>query len=248
MTPVCAVLAALLVLGALAEDDGQAPSVGGFAPAAGAPSSAPDELGTPVYSVQFASRPADWSFPRDDMSRSSFDAAGLRLVLLEPMRVDWGSPVEDEVDQLQQKVTASIPAASPDDTQVGLVCVRDWGGKNELDYEFWVDRDGGWVVARLDEAANRSSEPVYLSEGAVTQRGGGPLTVSASCSSSGDHRVIRLRLSIGGVEATTLTDQANASSHGWRGGIDTVGSDQAGTKGVDDVVEVSSYSESDLGS
>src|SRR4051794_15192763 len=121
MTPLCVVLAGLLLVGALSDANDGSTSGGAFVPVAAAPNgpgdgttgavnggakAAPDDPGTPVYSVEFASKPDGWHFDNDSDSTSGYDAGGLRLSVLHGWTFTWPSPYEDEIDSLHQSATA----------------------------------------------------------------------------------------------------------------------------------------------
>jgi hypothetical protein len=198
--------------------------------------------GTVIFSDDFTDPTTGWNIGGHDDSDNEYDSAGYTITVTKPWMVSTPSPYDGVVSQLSQSVTSSISASSEEGSSFGLACGRDFDAPSEMDYEFFVDREGGWYIQRRNKATDFSSNPHVLSEGAVPQRTTKPITMVAVCASLADGKTTRLVLFIGGVEAADLTDRSPAETSNWQGMLDTEGGDTKPTS-----VLITGYSESRLG-
>lgn len=248
-----AVVVSLGVVAALAGDPHQADhgsaaenAPGPFVVATAGPVTATSPVslndGAVVFSDDFDDPTSGWTFHDNATARTAYTKHGFRLTLLKDYADVWPSPYQPVWPQISQTVVATTSAASPAEMTVGPGCERDWDKPDEIDYDFDVDRDGGWEIDRVSGLTTSADPFTEVAEGAVVVQRGNPVVLNAVCASLPGGRRTRLLLFVNGTEAADVTDVTPSSASGWGGMLVTGGGDdKPGT------AYVTHYAESRLG-
>jgi hypothetical protein len=178
------------------------------------------DRGSLVFSDDFTDAGAGWSTDAASDFKASFSPSGYVIVSRDFADDEVASPYVLPKDQLSVSVTATESSNSPSESGFGAACDR--GLKQQtISYDFAVQIDGTWGVARYDQRAGAANPQAVLKQGTSPKAPGAtPITVELMCATLSDGITTRLVMFVNSAQVADITDKVTDLPRlGWLGGL-----------------------------
>jgi hypothetical protein len=131
------------------------------------------------------------------------------------------SPYSEPVSQLGTSMTATQSPDAPVVAGFGVTCRRG-SAATAIKYEFLLEKDRQWEIARRDGSDLKVPARVIKQGTSSVSPGAAPNTVVGMCATQHDGRTTRLAMFLNGAPVADITDTAAAlDGSGWLSGMVT---------------------------